>query len=170
MYSINQSFWVLTPKNWGYPFLEQEVRTSDLEGTEAEVKLSFSSVHKPPGERRRCPRKQCLGSTRTWYQIISTDINWFQVISTDNTVRSKTYRYRSTLHHASTSPACLSSWKKHPNLEVFKRTVKFGFVTEDQSDIVQRYKATWDRLTHLTKQVLCSFCWTLSLFSGKMTF
>ena len=25
--------------------------------------------------------------------------------------------------------------------EVFKRTVKFGFVTEDQSDIVQRFKA-----------------------------
>ena len=25
--------------------------------------------------------------------------------------------------------------------EVFKRTVKFGIVTEDQTDIVQRYKA-----------------------------
>ena len=26
--------------------------------------------------------------------------------------------------------------------QVFKRTVKFGFVTEDMSDIVQRYKAS----------------------------
>jgi hypothetical protein len=26
--------------------------------------------------------------------------------------------------------------------QVFKRTVKFGFVTEDMSDIVQRYKVS----------------------------
>eukprot|EP00438_Fugacium_kawagutii_P036085 Skav218066 [mRNA] locus=scaffold1832:71287:76705:+ [translate_table: standard] len=41
------------------------------------------------------------------------------------------------------NPALLFSNKKSVPLiwKVFKRTVKFGFVTEDQSDIVQRYKA-----------------------------
>ena len=75
---------------------------------------------------RLCPQKQRLGSTRKfvvgWTGAYRTDFRRLYAVCTESDGFS--------LH------VVFVKW------QVFKRTVKFGFVTEDMSDIVQRYKAS----------------------------